>query len=181
MEHGHDRKLFEKISKVYSGHYHTRSHAGNIFYIGNPYEIYWNDYDDQRGFILFDTETLEHEHVDNPYTIFETIYYEDLNYQVFNFSKYEDKIVKVIVRKNTDKKKFEKFIDGLYSANVADLKIVENYNFDGWYSEQSIDELESENTLSILNTYIKESEHNLDKNLLSEIIKEIYQESCEMI
>lgn len=181
MEHGHDRKLLEKFSLVLSGHYHTRSNQENIFYIGNPYEIYWNDVDDQRGFIIFDTDTLEITYIDNPYNIFYNIYYEDTNHQLFNFSLYEDKIVKLIVKQNTDKKKFEKFVDKLYSANVADLKVIENYNFDGWYSKDSIDDLESENTLSILNTYIKESEHNLDKNLLSEIIKEIYQESCEMI
>jgi len=182
MEHGHDRKLFEKITKVLSGHYHTRSYAGNIFYIGNPYEIYWNDTEDQRGFAIFDTETLEHEYVNNPYTIFETIYYEDLNYQVFNFSKYTDKIVKVVVRKNTNKNKFEKFIDSLYNANVADLKIIENYNFDGWYSKEEFKkEIESEDTLSILNTYIRESDADLDKTKLSDIIRNIYQESCEMI
>ena len=181
MEHGYDRKLLEKFSLVLSGHYHTRSNQENIFYIGNPYEIYWNDVDDQRGFIIFDTDTLEITYIDNPYNIFYNICYEDTNHQTFNFSLYEDKIVKLIVKENTNKKQFEKFVDKLYSANVADLKVIENYNFDGWYSKDSIDDLESENTLSILNTYIRESEHNLDKNLLSEIIKEIYQESCEMI
>ena len=32
---------------------------------------------------------------------------------------YEDKIVKVIVRKKSSTRKFEKFIDKLYNSNVA--------------------------------------------------------------
>ena len=40
-----------------------------------------------------------------------------------------------MVRKKTDTKKFEKFVDKLYSANVADMKIVENYDFSGWYEK----------------------------------------------
>ena len=27
--------------------------------LGNPYEIYWTDIEDVRGFNIFDTETLE--------------------------------------------------------------------------------------------------------------------------
>ena len=37
------------------------------------------------------------------------------------------KIVKVIVRKKSDPKQFEKFIDKIYSVGIQDLKIVENF------------------------------------------------------
>jgi DNA repair exonuclease SbcCD nuclease subunit len=53
---------FKNFKKVFSGHYHTRSDNGTVFYLGNPYEIYWNDVNDPRGFHIFDTETLEHFH-----------------------------------------------------------------------------------------------------------------------
>ena len=90
-------------------------------------------------------------------------------------------VVKVIVRKKSNNKNFEKFIDKFYVANVADLKIVESQDFNGWYSKDQIEEIESENTLSLLNKYIQESEIDLDKSELSKIIKEVYQEACEMI
>ena len=67
--------------------------------------------DDTRGFTIFDTETLEHTHVDNPYRMFYNIYYEDTDHQTFDAREYENKIVKVIVRKKSNSKKFEKFID----------------------------------------------------------------------
>ena len=71
-------------------------------------------------------------------------------------------------------------MDKLYSANVADMKIVENYDFSGWY-EKVDDDIETEDTLSILNKYIKESEVDLDKNRIEILIGEVYQEACELV
>ena len=118
MDQGTDVKLFDKFDRVYSGHYHTRSDDGKVFYLGNPYEMYWNDLSDTRGFHIFDTETLEHTPIDNPYKMFYNIYYEDTNHQTFDTRKYDDKIVKLIVRKKTDQTKFERFVDKLYNSNV---------------------------------------------------------------
>jgi len=178
MDHGHESKLYSKFTNVYSGHYHTRSDDGRIFYLGNPYEMFWNDVGDRRGFHIFDTETLEHVPVDNPYRLFYNIYYEDTNYQTFDVREYENKIVKVIVRKKTDTKKFEKFIDKLYSSGVADLKIVENFQIQ---ENEDFEAFESENTLSILNRYIQEAEIDLDKSILQKVINEVYQEACEIV
>ena len=77
MEDGMESKLFDKFKRVFSGHYHTRSDDGQIFYLGNPYEMFWNDVNDTRGFHIFDTETLEHTPVNNPFKLFYNIYYED--------------------------------------------------------------------------------------------------------
>ena len=178
MEHGLESKLFEKFTRVYSGHYHTRSDNGTIFYLGNPYELYWNDLNDKRGFTIFDTETLEHTPINNPYRMFYNIYYEDTDYQTFDSREYENKIVKVVVRKKTDTKKFEKFIDKLYSSNIAELKIVENFEIQG---TDDFEAFESEDTLSILNRYIEESEVSLDKSTIQKLLQEVYQEACELV
>ena len=180
MDHGLCDSHFDKFKKVYSGHFHTRSNQGNIYYLGNPYEIYWNDCADTRGFHFFDTETLEHTPVNNPYRLFYKIYYDDTPHQTFDAREYEDKIVKVIVRKKSDLTQFEKFIDKLYSANVAELKIVENFDFTGWYDKDDSSEVESEDTLSILNRYIEEAEISLDKSVIKKMVDEIYQEACEI-
>ena len=178
MEHGLDSKLFDKFKRVYSGHYHTRSNNGTVFYLGNPYELYWNDVNDTRGFHIFDTETLEHTSVNNPYKMFCNIYYEDINYQTFDTREYENKIVRVIVRKKSDTKKFEKFIDKLYASNVAELKVVENFVIQ---ESEDFEAFESEDTLSILNRYIEESEIDIEKSIVQRIIQDIYQEACEMV
>ena len=178
MDHGTDCNIFEKFDRVYSGHYHTRSDNEKIFYLGNPYEMFWNDCGDTRGFHLFDTETLEHTPINNPYQLFSIIYYEDDDYQLFDTTKYTNKIVKLIVRKKSDTKKFEKFVDKLFSSNVAELKVVENFEFQ---ESEEFEAFESEDTMSILNRYIEESEVNLDKSRIQKMIQEIYQEACELV
>ena len=178
MEHGLEANLFSNFKKVFSGHYHTRSDNGTVFYTGNPYEIYWTDVNDTRGFTIFDTETLEHTYINNPYKMFYNIYYEDTNYQTFDTREYENKIVKVVVRKKTDTKKFEKFLDKLYASNIAELKVIENFDIQ---EPVEFEAFESEDTISILNRYIQEAEISLDKSVIQKMMQEIYQEACELV
>ena len=178
MEDGMESQLFENFQKVFSGHYHTRSSDGKIFYLGNPYQMFWNDVNDERGFHIFDTETLEHTPVNNPYELFYNIYYEDTDHQLFDATKYSDKIVKVIVKKKTDITKFEKFIDKLYSVGVHDLKIVENFQL---IESEEFEVEESEDTLSILDRYINDSDTELDKVRIQNVMRSTYQEACELI
>ena len=178
MDDGMDSIVFDNFTKVFSGHYHTRSNNGTVFYLGNPYEIFWNDVNDTRGFHIFDTETLEHTPVNNPYKMYSIIYYDDDNYQTFDTREYENKIVKVIVRKKSNTKKFEKFIDKLYASNVFELKIVENLQIE---ENEDFEAYESEDTLSILNRYVEESEISLDKSIVQKMLHEIYREACEII
>ena len=178
MEHGMDSNVFDKFDKVYSGHYHMRSNKENIFYLGNPYEMYWNDVNDRnRGFHLFDTDTLVHTPVNNPYQLFHNLYYEDTPHQMLDITKYDQKILKVIVRKKSDPKQFEKYIDKLYSSNLAELKIVENFDFT---EGEEFEADESEDTISLLNRYIQESEVDLDKSVITEILQDVYREACEV-
>ena len=179
MEDGMDVDMFDKFERVYSGHFHTRSTNGKIFYLGNPYEMFWNDVNDTRGFTIFDTQTLEHTPIDNPHRLFYNIYYDDTNYKLFNGTEYQDKIVKVIVKKKTNQKQFEKFIDKLYSASVRvhELKIVENFNIQ---DDEDFEVTETENTISILNRYIDEAEFDCDKSIIKGILQKIYAEACEV-
>ena len=179
MEHGMEWDIFKKFKKTFSGHYHCRSNQDNIYYLGNPYEMFWNDVDDEnRGFHIFDTETLEHTPVNNPYRLHKIIYYNDQDYQLFDARELENKIVKVVVRNKSDRVKFEKFIDKLYSVNVAELKIVENF---GLTDDKEFEAFESEDTLSILHRYVDEAEIDLDKSRIQKMLQDTYQEACELV
>ncbi len=178
METGTDVKVFDKFDRVYSGHYHTRSDNGKVYYLGNPYEMFWNDLGDTRGFHLFDTDTMEHTPINNPYKMFYNIFYEDQNYQTFDTREYEGKIVKLIVRKKSHPKKFEKFVDKLYNSNVHELKVVENFQLQ---ESEDFEAFESEDTLSILNRYVEESDINLEKSRIQEVIQSVYEEACELV
>ena len=177
MEDGMDTDVFSKFNSVYSGHFHTRSTDGKIYYLGNPYEMYWNDVNDTRGFHIFDTDTLIHTTVNNPYKLFYNVYYEDTPYQTFDSTPYENKIVKVIVRKKTNPKQFQKFIDKLYATGIQDLKIIENFEL---IEGEDFEMDEDENTLSLLNRYIDESEFDLDKNIIKGIFQDLYRQACEV-
>jgi DNA repair exonuclease SbcCD nuclease subunit len=176
-DHGLEADLFSNFTKVFSGHYHTRSDNGTVFYLGNPYEMYWTDVNDTRGFHIFDTETLEHTPINNPYKLFYNVYYEDTPYQTFDTSEYSNKIVKVVVRKKSKQKDFEKFIDKLYKVGIQDLKIVENFEIQ---ENENFVVDEEENTISILNRYIDESEFDFDKNIIKGIFQDLYKQACEV-
>ena len=140
--------------------------------------MFWSDLKDTRGFHIFDTETLEHIPVNNPFRMFYQIYYEDSDHQMFDTRQYEDKIVKVIVKKKSDQKKFDKFLDKLYASNVAELKVIENFDL---IEGENFQAFESEDTVSILNRYVEEAEIQLDKNRVQLLLQEIYQEACQLI
>jgi len=139
--------------------------------------MYWNDVNDTRGFHVFDTETLEHTPINNPYKLFHNVYYEDTNYRLFDTREYQGKIVKVIVKKKTEPKNFEKFIDKLYTAGVQELKIVENFEI---HENEEFEVDETENTITILNRYIDEAEIDCDKTIIKGILQKIYSEACEV-
>ena len=177
MENGMEVNVFDYFTKVYSGHFHTRSNDGKIYYLGNPYEMFWNDVNDPRGFHIFDTETLTHTPINNPYRLFYNIYYEDTPHQLFDFTEYDNKIVKVIVRQKTNSRNFERFIDKLYSCGVQDLKIVENFQLQ---ENEEFAISEEENTITILNRYVDESEIDLDKSKIKGILQDIYKLAREV-
>ncbi len=177
MDHGLSGELFAKFKKVFSGHYHTRSDDGRIYYLGNPYEMFWNDVGDRRGFTIFDTENCEHYPIDNPFKLFHVLYYNDESASLLDARPYKNKIVKIVVRNKPRPKEFEKIIDKLHSVGVQDLKIVEDFTIQE-NEEFSVDD--DENTISILNRYIDESEFNYDKKVVKNIFQEIYKQACEV-
>ena len=75
MENGMDHSIFRKFKKVFSGHYHMKSNRDNVYYLGNPYQLYWNDYGCKRGFHVFDTDTLKTTFYRNPFNTFHKLYY----------------------------------------------------------------------------------------------------------
>lgn len=182
MDHGHESKLYSKFTKVFSGHFHTRSDDGRIFYLGNPYEMFWSDVGDRRGFTIFDTETLEHFPVDNPYSLYHIVEYDDLTMDSFKLnhfdaSKYEDKIVKVIVKNKTKPKVFDKFLDKIYLANPYEVKITEILQENHFYYDEEID---IENTMTILLKYIENADVDLNKSKVQNLVRKIYKQACDI-
>ena len=177
MEHGADFDCYNKFKQVFSGHYHTRSNNGKIYYLGNPYEMFWNDVNDKRGFHIWDTETLKLKTINNPNALYKVINYNDTPRQLTKFNEYANKIVKVVVRQKSDEKEYDRFMDSLFKANPHDVKIVERTDhlvFDGEIYNQT------EDTITLLDSYVDDLETDLSKNRIKGLMKEIYQAACEL-
>lgn len=58
-DRGISRDKFKGFGQVFSGHFHLRRNYDNIQYLGCPYEITWNDYGEEKGITIFDTETRD--------------------------------------------------------------------------------------------------------------------------
>jgi DNA repair exonuclease SbcCD nuclease subunit len=176
--HGMPKEKFEKFDRVFSGHYHTRSNDGKVFYLGNPYQMFWTDVDDVRGFHIFDTDTYELEFIQNPFEIYQRIYYSDLDYKEFDFSQLENKNVKVVIQNKSNQSQYDRFIHEILKRNIIDLKIVETLDVND--DLVNVSEISCEDTLAILNRYIDEADFKMDKNPIRQILFETYKEALEV-
>jgi hypothetical protein len=176
-QHGLSREMFKKYTKVFSGHYHTRSEDGNIVYIGTPCEMTWNDYDDPRGFHVFDTDTGEIEFYPCPFTLFTKIVYDEDTVDLKRLPDIKSKYVKLIVENRTDFKKYDKYVTALNEVGPHDLKIIEDLSN---FTDDVVidtDKLDLDDTPTLLRNYVDTVETDLDKDRLKRELNLLYIEA----
>jgi DNA repair exonuclease SbcCD nuclease subunit len=168
--------MFEKYEQVFSGHYHTKSQKGNITYTGTPYEMTWQDYDDPKGFYVFDEETRSFEFVQNHNTIFVRIEYDDSKDVIdLNVLDLEDHFVKLVVTTKTDLYKFDQFVQRLYNKGAYEIKIIEDLTE---FSDGEIgEEIDLEDTMDVLKHYIDSIETDADKEKIKTFMNSLYVEA----
>ena len=181
---GLDVKSFDRFDMVLSGHFHHKSTNGNIHYLGNQYEMTWADYNDQRGFHVFDTDTRELTFIPNPYRMFHKLSYDDGQqdfeyWKNYNYEELKDCYVKVVVVNKQNPYLFDKVIDDLYKAGVADIAIVEDLTDTALDVDEDIIN-QAEDTMTILNKYIDGLTLNVEPDKLKNIMRELYVESLNV-
>ena len=142
----------------------------------------WSDYDDAKGFHIFDTEKRELERIVNPYTLFEKIYYDDTttDYTNEDVSKYKDKYVKLIVVNKKDLYQFDKFTDRLLQADAFEVKIIEDFSeLDADNVSDDIVE-NTEDTMTLLEKYIDQLDVTLSKDRLKNTMRSLYTEAQDL-
>ncbi len=177
-DEGFDPKIFEKFDTVCSGHFHHRSSNGNINYLGNPYELTWADFEDPRGFHIFDTDTRELDFIKNPFTIFSKIYYDDdkVDSMSVDVSQYANQHIKLIIVNKKDFYKYDQFVERLYKINPLELKIIEDFSeFESEALEDS--NLDLEDTITLLSQYIDNLDTDADKDRIKNLMKALYVEA----
>ena len=176
VQHGLDHNVLSQFNQVFSGHFHKKNSSGNITYLGNTYQLYWNDEGDTRGFHIYDLKSGDLEQIANPNSMFHKIYYNEGEKKLINPTKYSNSYVKIIVEGTSTPAKLNTFVDNLYKVGVHDIKIIENVDL-------SIDddvEVEAEDTLTTLTNYVNALEEEVNKENLVEIFKSLYVESQEI-
>lgn len=183
-DHGMDTKLFDKFDLVCSGHYHHRSSRGNIHYLGTPYEMTWTDYQDPRGFHIFDTDTRELTFIQNPYRMFNKIHYDDTDKSMdeilnIDLNAYQNTFVKVVVHNKTNPYWFDMFISKLEKNGVVDIQVVEDHlNLNLEDDSDIIDE--AEDTLTILRKVVEGIDTNVPKKELDNFLTTLYTEALHV-
>ena len=174
VQHGLDVGIFSQFDQVFSGHYHKKSSSGNVTYLGNPYQMYWNDEGDVRGFHIYDLDTGELEFIPNPTSLFNKVYYKEG--KLLKPSQYRDTYIKLIVEEKSTPQKLSAFVDKLYKIGVHDIKVIENFDL-------SVDddvEVESEDTLTTLTKYVNAMDESINKENVIDIFKSLYIEAQEV-
>ena len=179
FEGGFSVSDFKNFKRVWSGHFHHKSKHGNVQYLGNPYQMFWNDYKDTRGFHIYDTESDKLKFIKNPFEIFEKIFYDDacVDYNKQDVSDYKDKFVKIVVEEKRDYQMFETLVDRLYNVGVHDVKIIETLVSE---DDKADIDVSTKDTLTLLNEYIDEVEMSVDKSDLKGLMRSLYIESCNV-
>jgi DNA repair exonuclease SbcCD nuclease subunit len=178
---GLSKETFDKFDMVFSGHYHHKSDDGHIYYVGNPYELTWQDYNDPRGFHLFDLGSRELTFIRNPFSMFARIEYDDKEQEPIDLDSVDlqGKYVKLVVVNKTDYYKFDRFTQKLYNKGCHDIKVVEDMSEfqEGELNDESIN---LEDTLSVLANYIDSVETDLDKEKIKSYMRGLYTEAVNV-
>jgi DNA repair exonuclease SbcCD nuclease subunit len=183
-DHGFDSKIFDKFDVVCSGHFHHKSTRGNINYLGAPYEMSWSDYNDPRGFHVFDTETRELTYIRNPLTMFNKIHYHDQDktlddIMAVDWDHYKGSYVKLIVHTKTNPYWFDMFVDKIEKAGVLDLQVVDD-NLNLQLEDDGDIVSEAEDTLTVLNKVVEQVDSRVDKKVLYNFLSTLYNEALSV-
>lgn len=180
-ENGMDEENFGKYKQVFSGHFHIRSHRGNITYVGTPYELTWGDYNTPKGFLIFDMETNSWEYVENPITYFYYITYDEIGGYITNLDKMdlEDCYIKLVIRSKKEEFIYNNFINKLFKMKPADIKFVET-NFMNLNESATImnsNKIEVKDVIDLIKDYIDGTDYDRKDDLKAFFI-DLYREAA---
>jgi len=142
----------------------------------------WADFNDCKGFHIFDTDTLELEFIANPHKLFHKVVYDDEGKQLtdvmnIDFKRFKSCYVKVVVKSKTNPFLYDQFIQKLEDAGVSHLQAVDDHlNISLDIDDEIINEAES--TIDILQKSIRTIgiKQELEKPL-EQLLRTLYNEA----
>lgn len=186
-EHGLDFDVFKKFDIVGSGHFHHRSHYKPVHYVGAAYEFTWSDHTAKRGVSILDTDTMEFEFIQNPYSIFNAVFYddskgtEDIQKQIDNIDsqKLKDSYVKIFVNHKNLPYSFDMLLDKIYDAEPCDIKIQDNTIME---TDETIEaDIKMLNTNDFMKEYVETLNLNDGiKKDVNQLMADLYKEAVDL-
>lgn len=180
---GDDKKIFSRFDIVCSGHFHHKNTIDDIYYLGAPYQMTWADYNDKKGFHIFDTDTRELTFIENPFTMFNKIYYNDKKYKfdqlVANIEQMtlDQSYVKIIVDHKSKPYQFDRFVTLVEQKQPYDLKVVDQQAL---ILDNTMVIDQAQDTLTILIKSLEEAEIAVDKSAAKELLRKVYNQANMM-
>jgi DNA repair exonuclease SbcCD nuclease subunit len=175
---GMSTDLFSNVGRVYSGHFHLKDIKKNINYVGTPYELTWNDYKDEKGFWIVDTENDSETFVASETTPKHLkIHTKKINIKKIDRELVENNILKLIFNDETEVEKIN-FIEKINSLEPFSLTVDDGENPMFANDEGADIEADIKDTLTFLNDYVQmiEVPENLNKKILMNKLEEIHKE-----
>lgn len=174
---GFDHTKLARFPIVASGHYHHQSSRDNVVYLGAPYEMNWNDFNDARGFHILDTDKLTFNFVQNHNVMHKKLYYDD-NKLNEDFSEYEGKMVKLIIKSKSDPVLYDRWVENLMQAKPLNVEVVDDHmKKDAVSDGETAGEVED--MLSMLMGCVDEYGVGCDKEELRSLLVDLYQRASE--
>ena len=96
----------------------------------------------------------------------------------FDYSKYENVYVKIVVLNKANAFQFDYMMDNLYKASPADLSIIEDILDLSETQDDIVNE--SEDTMTILSNYVDQLTIDVNSDKLKGLLRSLYVESLEM-
>ena len=178
---GENPSVYNKFDLVCTGHYHHKSHQGNIHYLGAHAEFIWSDCHGDRGFHIFDCEDNSLSFIKNPFNMFAKVFYDDAAQKVssINYAALKGKIVKVIVKSRTDSDRYNNFMVECEKAQPMELIVVEDHlNLDQINDNNLVSETKT--TLDIIQEYVAARDNIVDTVALNKLIVSLYKEASSL-
>lgn len=172
---GLSRDILKNYELVISGHYHTYSNRDNIMYTGVPYQMTWHDHNDTKGFYVYCTENNKIDLIENPHTSF---YKFDIDNDLPDISNLdlENCFVKLNIINNVPENEYNKFRKELDAKLCYEVKASDNVlNIDSKHTDMQT--INIEDTISVINSYIDNSNISIDKRDIKEFMNNLYLDS----
>jgi hypothetical protein len=152
-----------------------KSTKKNVTYLGNPYQLYWNDYGCKRGFHVFDTDTMKTTFHRNPFDVFHKLYYNG-GVVLPDENELQGAFVKLIVEDKGDYSKFDYVVSQLQDMGLGDLKIIEDLGVE--VNDSKV--VETEDTMTLLDNYIDGIDLKVNKSNIKNVMRSLYMEAAEI-